>query len=609
MKENIEPADLVKQFYQQNIDFKALEKALDNRNETAKNFSSYSLDPFTGEFGVSQKKHLLNRTVVGMAKRHLDDLNGLTLEQSINQIFTQDQLSQPRNNYYHVQTADEYKSMNGSDDVGPNEVFINRPYMRDNDEEFKWVRKISVSSVIYEGMYSQNTSIHWKLFTFLHNLVPTYPYDRNGHKGMYNYIKLLFDSCFTSYKDFIYNITINEAMLFYLNLDTSKKETPDENYAREVQELFTQGKRPFSEFSEEDVRGIARALVGWNYDNNFRYEEGHESRPVFRPWNHDTEDKQFSSYYNNRVIQGKSGEEGAGELQEVVDMLFETEKSALYIVRRLYQFFVYPVITEEIESLIIEPLAVVFRENDFSLIEPLRILLKSEHFFSSEIPNSIIKSPLDFQIGIMKEVELKSGHLCHHYNGERWIYENLEPSFFEEKGKDFSHREWMMAQRLHNDGEELGMRMLEPPNVSGWKPFYQAPVYDLFWINSSTASSRADISDGILRSGMWLNIELDTGTVHLRFNCREYLRSFENPENIESFLSQLIDRFIFVEVLETTKERLKYILNKGNSDMHWEEAVTNLFSETPEIESYHNTSKKIQQTIAALTIMAEFQLH
>ncbi|GIR82163.1 MAG: hypothetical protein CM15mP83_8890 [Flavobacteriaceae bacterium] len=65
-----------------------------------------------------------------------------------------------------------------------------------------------------------------------------------GHKAAFLYIKLLFESCFRSYKDFIYDVTLDPSMLDFLNLALSQKDTPDENYAREVQELFTVGKRP-----------------------------------------------------------------------------------------------------------------------------------------------------------------------------------------------------------------------------------------------------------------------------------------------------------------------------------------------------------------------------
>ena len=83
-------------------------------------------------------------------------------------------------------------------------------------------------------------------------------------------------------------------MLQYLNLGLSRKETPDENYAREVQELFTVGKRPFSKYTEEDVREVARALVGWQINWDSWFDEGLVTSS-FNQWNHDTDDKYFSS--------------------------------------------------------------------------------------------------------------------------------------------------------------------------------------------------------------------------------------------------------------------------------------------------------------------------
>lgn len=74
------PVDLVKDFYDQDIDHKALEKALTQRKNTAKGFTNFSLEPYTGEFGDAQKKHLLNRTMVGYCHRHHKDLDGLRTE-------------------------------------------------------------------------------------------------------------------------------------------------------------------------------------------------------------------------------------------------------------------------------------------------------------------------------------------------------------------------------------------------------------------------------------------------------------------------------------------------------------------------------------------------
>jgi hypothetical protein len=288
-------------------------------------------------------------------------------------------------------------------------------------------------------------------------------------------------------------------------------------------------------------------------------------------------------------------------------MLFDTHKSGVYIVRRLYQFFVYPEISDEILTQIIEPLAQVFRDNNYSLVEPLKILLKSKHFYSSQIPNSIIKSPLDFQMGIMKEVDLKNGVLYHNFNNQR-IYGNFDPDFFDEKEKDPSYIEFMMNQNITSDGNNLGMRLLWPPSVSGWQPYYQAPAYDLFWINSSTLKNRAQRAKNLM-NWMYINIYKENGSVNFAPNYKEYIRNFDNRNSVDSILSQLLDRFINVAIPENTRTRLKESLLGGNSEIHWVEAMDNFYSESPDMNLYHNTTRRIGLTIASITILGEFQLH
>ena len=87
------PIDLVEQFYKENVDLKAILNSRKARKDV-----TAGLEPYTGEFGPAQKKHLLNRTMVGMAKRHMDDLEGLTLDEAIDLIFTHEELGEPVNN-------------------------------------------------------------------------------------------------------------------------------------------------------------------------------------------------------------------------------------------------------------------------------------------------------------------------------------------------------------------------------------------------------------------------------------------------------------------------------------------------------------------------------
>ena len=260
-RENRTPIDLVRQFENDQINLQPL---LESRKATLN--VEGSLSRYTGDFGKKEKKHLLNRCLVGYAERHLKDLDNLSLEDAIDFLFTKHELGEPVNNYYRDISPQQYESIYGNSDVSPGEPFLSRPYVRDNnpDEISGGERHNAITSWMYSSIYNQPTSIDWKLFLFLHNLTPVQDFGR--HKTRYAYLKLVYDGSFRNYRDYIYDLTLDPTMLEYLNLQASQKDTPDENYAREVQELFTVGKRPFAEFTEKDVREAARLLVGWYFD-------------------------------------------------------------------------------------------------------------------------------------------------------------------------------------------------------------------------------------------------------------------------------------------------------------------------------------------------------
>ena len=599
-REQTNPIDLVRQFEQDHIDIRPL---LESRKVTLE--VEGSLNRYNGEFGDKQKKHLLNRTVVGYAKRHLDDLKGLTLEESIDMIFTQHSLGEPRNNYYGEISPSEYESLYGNEDVQPGEPFISRPYVRNNnpDEISGQYRHNAITSWLYSSIYNQPTSIEWKLFLFLHNLTPVQDFGR--HKTRFAYLKLVYEGSFRNYKDYIYDLTLDPTMLEYLNLQASQKDTPDENYAREVQELFTVGKRPFAEFTEEDVREAARLLVGWYFDwDQTLYTEGWEPVVGFNEYNHDTGGKQFSEFYNNTYIAGRQGPNGRYELNDFLDMIFETEKCAIYLSRRLYQFFVYPVVSEYADEQIIKPLAQVMRDSDYSLAETLKVLLSSEYFFAEEFHNSMITSPVDFSFKAMKGLSILEGDLV------RWDNETYISSFpedlpmFDEKFINPDTRSYFFFRHMNWITSNQGMEIHNPPSVSGWPAFYQDPIYDLYWINSVTIKARKEITENMSRWGLWL----EDGN-NLRLNLESFIDSFDQPEELDSIISQLADRFLGAEIPEQALLRIrKSVLGDELNENYWTQAV-NEFRTTKSRNAYNTLYWRIEQFLYQIFELYEAHLH
>ncbi|MDB4495625.1 DUF1800 domain-containing protein [Flavobacteriaceae bacterium] len=587
------PIDLVEQFYKENVDLKAILNARKAKKEVTS-----GLEPYTGEFGPAQKKHLLNRTMVGMAKRHMDDLEGLSLDEAIDLIFTPEELGEPVNDYFYEITNEQWNEKYGRDDVGPGEPFVYKDCVRygNNEECGEHQRFRAVDSFFNKSLYNQNTSVHWKLFLFIHNLIPSNAAP-GGYKARFGYLKLIFDSCYKDYRKTIYDITINPSMLEYLNLGLSRKETPDENYAREVQELFTVGKRPFSKYTEEDVREIARALVGWQINWDSRFDEGLVTSR-FEKWNHDTGDKQFSSFYNNSKIYGREGDDGAKELDDVIEMIFNTNESAIYLSSRLYQFFVYHDISDATEENIIKPMAKVMRENNFSLIEPLKLLLSSEHFFDVSFYNSMIKSPFDFAYGMIKEFNFFEGDL-RNYQEEQRNNGNYTPP---ERLTNPLSRWYYFLENIRWNTWRLGMEIGSPPSVSGWPAYYQAPVYDLFWINSMTIQDRVNFT---IQATQWGFNLYDSDKIVL--DKVKYILAYQSVDNLDALIQEIADRFLGGDVPLKTKDRIKQNVLNGVNESYWTDAV-NDYKNNPTPNKKNNLNWRVQELLSKLFQLGEINL-
>lgn len=599
------PVDLVKAFKDDNIDF----KHFTNPRIIGKEVQG-SLAPYTGEFGLKQKKHLLNRTMVGYATRHLNDLEGLSLSQAIDLIFTYQSPGEPINNYYHYFSAQQYKETYGNDDVGPGEPFISRPLRKDQipDENAGPERQAALSSWHHYSMYNQPTNIGWKFFLFLHNLTPVR--DPNmSQKWMYSYIRMVYDAPYRNYKEYIYDLTLHPIMLVYLNLAFSQKDTPDENFAREVQELFTVGKRPFAQFTETDVKEAARILVGWSYRYEDRWAEGWQHSPQFNDHNHDTGDKQFSAFYNNTLIRGRQGQEGAEELREFYDMIFETDEVALFLSRRLFQFFVYPTLTDYIEENIIRPLAEVMRSSNYSLAETLKVLLSSEYFFAEEFSNSMIKSPLDYSMGILKETKYLDGDLVSfdRQGNDFNSFFNSDRGHFSEILFDRNHRVHTFFGNgfQHHYLPNQGFSVLYPPSVSGWPAYYQEPVYDLFWLNSVTIKAKKRFCEDLLMWGIHLNFN---DTVKLKFSLWNFFEELKNPGNVDEFIKEVSERFLSAPIPEKSIQSLKTALvGESLSEYYWTQAVSD-FLQRKDKESYNTLYTRTERFLILLFDLNEIHV-
>lgn len=210
----------------------------------------------------------------------------------------------------------------------------------------------------------------------------------NCNAFLYEYIDCLQKNSIGNFKTFVSEIGLTNAMLYYLDGVFNNGKNPNENYARELYELFTLGEG--NGYTETDVIETARALSGY-------VERGEIGcTPVtFDATKHDA---------GSKTIFGQTANFG---YEQVVDNLF-TQKSgeiAEFICRKLYEFFVHPDSRDEANNAqsIIDGMATTFVSSTFEIAPVLRQLFKSQHFFDDEAIGVIIKSPVDFYFNTLKE--------------------------------------------------------------------------------------------------------------------------------------------------------------------------------------------------------------
>jgi len=226
-----------------------------------------------------------------------------------------------------------------------------------------------------------DNGVRGRLTLFWHNHFVTIAHEYGFAGYAFRYFLALQRNSFGNFRTFLTEMGLDNAMLKFLNGFESTVESPNENYARELYELFALGEG--NGYTEDDIVETSRALTGYN-----EYINGENSNIIFNEVNFDVEDK---------TIFEQTGNWG---YHDVIDILFDqkSELIARYICEKIYINFVSPEVDDIIRTNIINPLAVIFISNNFEIAPVLKTLFKSAHFFDEKARNTIIKSPLDLII-------------------------------------------------------------------------------------------------------------------------------------------------------------------------------------------------------------------
>ena len=338
--------------------------------------------------------HLLRRTGMGAPKQAVDQLLSQDPVAAVNQLIDE-AIAEP---------------------LPPTPPWANQP-----------VDKVSNNSQKFE------TQIHWfdqmritsfrerMAFFWSNHLVAA----SSGYKQavyMYQYLTLLRTHALGNFKTFIYDIGLSAAMLHFLDGVKNKDSGPNENYARELCELFTMGiYNEFGElnYSQTDIAEMARALTGIRVDDNTH--AAYVEEKLY--------DKGVKTFF------GHSGNYG---YDDVIEIIFQERASAIahHVSGQIYKYFVHAVPDQGVVS----EMAAIFLANNFEIAPVMRALFSSEHFFNDSIIGARFKGPIELFNGLIHETDMS-------VQGEA-------------------------VNELFDDLKRLGQELFDPPNVAGWPGYH-----------------------------------------------------------------------------------------------------------------------------------------
>ncbi|MCB9040676.1 MAG: DUF1800 domain-containing protein [Lewinellaceae bacterium] len=531
---------------------------------TAAPLVNSGLEPYSGPWEYEQAAHLLRRSMFGPTYEQIKTAASLGLEATIEQLFSPLPLPQPPLNYFF------------QDDplVPVGQTWVEAPYY--DNVNARGYRRQSLRGWTMELLLDEGVSIREKLTLFWHNHFAVS--DINDANFLYRHISLLRKYAWGNFRELVKEVTIDPTMLRFLNGNQNSKNAPNENFARELLELFTIGKGPlvdsgdYTNYTEDDIREMARVLTGWRDVGFFSTNPDISVGSVYLPFRHDTSSKQLSHRFDNIVIDNMEDQEYA----HLIDVIFQKEEVARFICRKLYRWFIYYVIDDNAEENVIEPMAQLLINSDYEIRPALEALLSSAHFFDMLNVGPMIKNPLDFVMTAIKpfQVEFPQG-LQPRYNG---------------------------YLRLFSSTVLQQMEYYNPPQVAGWKAYYQQPGYYRTWINASTLPIRMLVTDTIAVNGF------AAGDFRIRIEPLAFVETIDNPNDPNALIDEFV-RILFPQpITDDQKAALKEVLIPGLPDFEWTVEYNLYLANPDDQELAEAVATKLRQLIQAMLSMPEFYL-
>lgn len=518
---------------------------------------SFSLQPISGNLDFDKARHLLNRCLFGAKKTEIDSLVGKSISVAVSTLLQQINVPDPPVTY----DANDL-------DAPVGQTWINAAY----NSTFNTYRLRSLRSWWISLMMQQGISLTEKMALFWHNHFVTETEVVSYATFLYQYNQLLRKYALGNIKQLAYEMTVNPAMLIYLNGESNKASAPNENYGRELFELFTIGKGPliadgnYTNYTETDIKEAAKVLTGWKV-NRTNYTS------YFDTTRHDKTVKVFSDAFNKFSISNNE----ADEYKSLVDMIFSKKETARYLTRKIYRWLMYYQIDQNVEQQIIETLATTLFNNNYELKPMLEQLLSSEHFFSTDYFGAQIKNPVDFTVAVFRKCEIPLSAVVQ-TNYEMW-------------------------NEVFYSCRNMEMAIGDPPDVAGWPQYYKEPAYYQLWINSATIPVRASYTDTYAGSG------LTKGSFRYAIDPFALTARVSNPADVTTLINGFTQILLPVSISSEQFQQLRDAFIPGFTDGTWASEWNKYVSNPGDTAQKTTISNKLKALLKAIFRMPEFYLN
>jgi len=509
----------------------------------------------------------------------VEDATNMGLAACLNQLFTLSPLPDPPVKYVPDGSgrnaindpAATYGTTWVNGDPFPN---VNPPMLRNRVIRG---RSKSLYAWTFLQMHKNDISLLDKMVVFWHNhfvvgqsIIP--------HRE-YLYQRLLRTHALGNFKQLTKDMTIDTSMLIYLSGTENTNRAPNENYSRELLELFTVGKGPlagpgdYTNYTEDDVVEMAKVLTGWRV---LAVSDPNTLTAQFVASRHTTGRKILSHRFNNTIIL----DNGADEYKDLIDVIFQQDACSRFIMRKLYRWFVHSEITADVETNIIEPLATMIRNNNYEIAPALRVLFASDHFF--ETTACMIKSPVDLMLSVTRGLNVVPPN--------RDVMTEYEYGF-----------------TLYITCYDLEQALYQHPDVAGWKAWYQAPQYDKIWINNLLLPKRHTFCEGMVQ-GATLSIEGANYPVGAWVPVLEIAASVPQASDPNTLVETLAERMFAYRITSNQKDSLKGFLTAGLPDYEWTIEYNDYLQNPNDVNMRLAIENKLRNLIGTMVQMSEFQI-